>query len=486
MVPAVIPVKARDDAYTVLQQIGRGAFGDVFLCERKTDGATLCMKEVELHLLSPAERKGCLAEVELYMRLPSCPHIIGFHEAFWDSAPDQTLLLVLEYGDGGDLEGLIKARLHREAEPLNEQEALRIFHQLAMGVQFLHSHNVMHRDLKAKNVFLFANGRAVIGDFGTSKTLSSATAFGSTLVGSPLYMSPEILEGEPHSFPTDVWSLGCILYELLTSESPFAGPSYPAVVFKVTQGSYAPLKSSVSLTVRELVAKMLQKEQHKRPTLEDILAIDVFRGKGDQSAQQQLLVDTVDVVSGSELGPASSEAPAPSAGHCDSASVVSSAPIVLPPPAPVETLRAPSALVEPAQDRAVSLEPGKQAKIHVKASAVAVLPTSRAKVAHQIVSSQRLHLHRQQLQQTSKTKLATYSPHAPICHLDLGLPVAPPSSHHHQPRAAMQRKKTSASIPAKRPVDALPPANMEIIGRKVNAALLSSASTAAAKRMTPS
>lgn len=384
------------------------------------------------------------------MRLPSCPHIIGFHEAFWDSAPDQTLLLVLEYGDGGDLEGLIKARLHREAEPLNEQEALRIFHQIAMGVQFLHSHNVMHRDLKAKNVFLFANGRAVIGDFGTSKTLSSATAFGSTLVGSPLYMSPEILEGEPHSFPTDVWSLGCILYELLTSESPFAGPSYPAVVFKVTQGSYAPLKSSVSLTVRELVAKMLQKEQHKRPTLEDILAIDVFRGKGDQSAQQQLLVDTVDVVSGSELRPASSEAPAPSAGHCDSASAVSSAPIVLPPPAPVETLRAPSALVEPAQDRAVSLEPGKQAKIHVKASAVAVLPTSRAKVAHvctllrsfamtvlskcpmtrwgltvncfaylnqQIVSSQRLHLHRQQLQQTSKTKQATYSPHAPICHV---------------------------------------------------------------------
>lgn len=314
------------------------------------------------------------------MRLPRCPHIVGFHEAFWDSAPDQTLLLVLEYGDAGDLEGLIQARQLHEVEPLNEQEALQLFQQIAMGVQFLHSHNILHRDLKAKNVFLFANGRAVIGDFGTSKTLSSASAFGSTLVGSPLYMSPEILEGEPHSFATDVWSLGCILYELLTLTSPFAGPSYPAVVFKITQGSYAPLKSSVSVSVRELVAQMLQKEQHERPTVEDILAMDVLQG-GEQFAQWQLPVDAVDVANGSKLGCPSSKALESSVGYCGLASIVNAAP-TLPPPAPIETLRAPSAPVEPAQDHLTSLEPAKQIRAHAKTSAVAVLPTSRAKVAH--------------------------------------------------------------------------------------------------------
>lgn len=329
-------------------------------------------------------RKGCLAEVELFMRLPCCPYIVGFYEAFWDSVPDQTLVLVLEYGDGGDLEGFIQARqLHRHGiEPPNEQEAMEIFQQIAMGVQFLHSHNVIHRDLKAKNVFLFQDGRAVIGDFGTSKTLSSASAFSSTLVGSPLYMSPEILEGEPHSFATDVWSLGCILYELLSLESPFSGPSYPAVVFRITQGSYKPLMTSVSESVRALVTKMLQNDQHKRPTMEDILAMDIFQGRGGRFAQQ-LSYDDVDMVvdSGSELERPTSQASVLPIEHCEPASIVSSAPI-LPPPAPVETLRASPAPTEPARVHFESSEPEKQSKTHSKASAVAVLPTSRAKMAH--------------------------------------------------------------------------------------------------------
>jgi serine/threonine protein kinase len=152
--------------------------------------------------------------------------------------------------------------------------------QVVEGVAFLHTHNVLHRDLKPQNVFLFRSTpasdglRAVVGDFGSSKTLSSTAALAQTVVGSPLYMSPELLESEPHGTPTDIWSLGCLLYELLTGQPPFRAPSYPAVVRKITRGEYLPLTvdQSGDKKVRELVDWMLQRDPSKRPTAEELLA----------------------------------------------------------------------------------------------------------------------------------------------------------------------------------------------------------------------
>lgn len=155
--------------------------------------------------------------------------------------------------------------------------------QIVKGVAFLHARNVLHRDLKPHNVFLFRSSeqstgiltgvRTVVGDFGSSKTLSSSAALAQTVVGSPLYMSPELLESEPHGPPTDVWSLGCLLYELLVGQPPFRAPSYPAVVRKITRGEYAPLtvEQAGDDKVRELVGLMLQRDPSRRPTADDLL-----------------------------------------------------------------------------------------------------------------------------------------------------------------------------------------------------------------------
>ncbi|KAF1795856.1 Protein kinase-like domain [Phytophthora cactorum] len=226
-------------------------------------------------------RMRCLTEVELLKQLPTHPNIVGFREAFWMQHLDETqqlLVLVLELADGGDLEQYLRG------SSIKEEEARRIFLQIAQGVNHLHRHRVIHRDLKSGNVFLFGSGRVVLGDFGTSKLLPTtagadqfleAQGLTSTVVGSPLFMSPELLEGESHGFATDIWSLGCVLYEMLSGGKPaFCAPSYPAVVFRITQGEYDPLDTTlVSSEARDLVDKILRKDPKNRPNITEVLQL---------------------------------------------------------------------------------------------------------------------------------------------------------------------------------------------------------------------
>ncbi|KAG3090026.1 hypothetical protein PI124_g17320 [Phytophthora idaei] len=275
-----LPTKPRD-GYKQLAHIGRGTYGDVFLCEHVETGDRVCVKETDLTFLSSDERMRCFTEVELLKQLPTHPNIVGFREAFWMQHLDETqqlLVLVLELADGGDLEQYLRG------SSIKEEEARRIFLQIAQGVNHLHRHRVIHRDLKSGNVFLFGSGRVVLGDFGTSKLLPTtagadqfleAQGLTSTVVGSPLFMSPELLEGESHGFATDIWSLGCVLYEMLSGGKPaFCAPSYPAVVFRITQGEYDPLDTTlVSSEARDLVDKILRKDPKNRPNISEVLQL---------------------------------------------------------------------------------------------------------------------------------------------------------------------------------------------------------------------
>ncbi|KAG1697298.1 hypothetical protein DVH05_016582 [Phytophthora capsici] len=212
-----------------------------------------------------------MAGAQSFFILPQ--NIIKFHEAFWADNPDELLILSLEYADGGDLEQYLRSNSIQEAK------AREIFTQVAQGVDHLHRNRVVHRDLKCGNVFLFQSGRVVLGDFGTSKQLPPASdsqvlgpeALTSIVVGSPLYMSPEMLEGELHGFATDIWSLGCVLYEMLAGKPAFSAPSYPAVVYRITQGQYEPLSAAVSSEAVELIASMLQKDPENRPNIAKVL-----------------------------------------------------------------------------------------------------------------------------------------------------------------------------------------------------------------------
>ena len=104
-----------------------------------------------------------------------------------------------------------------------------------MALEYVHSRKVLHRDIKTQNVFLTGANTIKLGDFGISKVLESTTSVAMTVVGTPYYMSPEICQSKPYNYTSDVWSLGCILYELCTLQHAFSGENLLGLVFKIVQ-----------------------------------------------------------------------------------------------------------------------------------------------------------------------------------------------------------------------------------------------------------
>lgn len=126
---------------------------------------------------------------------------------------------IYEYCNGGTLENLLA-----KEKKLTEQRALLIFKQLLDAFQILNKYNIMHRDMKPDNIF-FHNGVIKLGDFGFCKNLGSAEDMAKTMLGSPIYMAPEVLKGEIYSIKADIWSLGVVLYEMVFGHCPFQSNS---------------------------------------------------------------------------------------------------------------------------------------------------------------------------------------------------------------------------------------------------------------------
>ncbi|XP_047737422.1 serine/threonine-protein kinase Nek8 isoform X3 [Hyalella azteca] len=144
------------------------------------------------------------------------PFIIHYHNSF---NHDSSLMIVMEYAAGGNLQSFLQSRL--PSNFLQEQHAVDLFTQMTLGLQHIHRQNILHRDLKPQNIFMDITHKYLkIGDFGISKILSSKSkAF--TVVGTPCYLSPELCQNKPYNKKSDVWALGCILYELLTLKMAF-------------------------------------------------------------------------------------------------------------------------------------------------------------------------------------------------------------------------------------------------------------------------
>ncbi|DBA05400.1 TPA: hypothetical protein N0F65_007562 [Lagenidium giganteum] len=377
---AVLPSRTTADDYRVLARVGKGAYGDVYLGQVVATGEQVCMKEVDLEFLTPAERTNCLSEVEFLRSLPAHRNILAFHDAFWAS-PDKSLMLVTEYADDGDLDRYLHKR-HSHGLPV--PEALKIFHQIALGVEFLHRQHILHRDLKTKNVFLFADGRVVVGDFGTCKVLSSTRGDpASTLIGSPLYMSPETLEGVNYGFEADIWALGCVLYELLTGKAAFAAASYPAVVYKITQGSPEPLQSTIEAPLRALIDQMLDKDRKKRPSMAQIVQSTAPSDAEATSPAPASVVEETTTVDRSPPSPQSQSVatnqnePEETTPLEDNTAVelpiAPTQPPLLPPPPPT----APAASIMPSTRHRTKSSASERNSLH----ASAVFPTSRAHIA---------------------------------------------------------------------------------------------------------
>lgn len=143
--------------------------------------------------------------------------------------------------------------------------------QICLALKYVHDRKILHRDLKTQNIFLTAKGDIKIGDFGIARVLQDTYDCAQTAIGTPYYLSPEICQEKPYNQKTDIWSLGCILYELVTLRHAFNANSMKGLILKILRGSYPSIPTYYSEDLRDLIGEMLTKDPAKRPSIKKIL-----------------------------------------------------------------------------------------------------------------------------------------------------------------------------------------------------------------------
>ncbi|XP_009072527.1 PREDICTED: serine/threonine-protein kinase Nek2 [Acanthisitta chloris] len=222
--------------------------------------------------MTEAEKQMLVSEVNLLRELRH-PNIVRYYDRIIDRS-NTTLYIVMEYCDGGDLASLI-ARCSKERRFLEESFVLRVMTQLTLALKECHRRSdggvTVHRDLKPANVFLDGKQNVKLGDFGLARILHHDTSFAKTFVGTPYYMSPEQMNYLSYNEKSDIWSLGCLLYELCALLPPFTAYNQKELAEKIREGKFRRIPYRYSEQLNELLKEMLNVKDYCRPSVEDIL-----------------------------------------------------------------------------------------------------------------------------------------------------------------------------------------------------------------------
>ena len=256
------------ERFKVIGKIGEGAYSTVYTVKRLEDEKIYALKKVKIKKLSNKEKNNALNEVRILASVNS-PYIIGYKESFIDES-EQALCLVMEYADDGDL--YEKVKLYRKNNTcFREDDIWRIFIQITKGLHDLHEYDILHRDLKSANVFLFRDGTAKLGDLNVSKITSRG--LGCTQTGTPYYASPEVWKDNPYNLKSDIWSLGCVFYELIMLKTPFRGEGMKELYKKVMSGEYPKIAKEFSPKFQIVIDKILKVKPEERPNTSEILEL---------------------------------------------------------------------------------------------------------------------------------------------------------------------------------------------------------------------
>lgn len=217
--------------FEIGKELGKGAFGSVYIAKRKEDGQVYAIKRVKISMLSTKERENALNEVRILASL-SHPNIVGYKDSFFDDE-SKSLLIVMEFADDGDIESKIQKNIKSRSN-FPETVIWTYLIQILQGLKYLHDNRIMHRDLKCANIFLLKSGNLKLGDLNVSKIVKSQMAH--TQTGTPYYASPEVWSDKPYDYKSDLWSVGCIIYELCALKPPFKGTSLENLYKNVLKG----------------------------------------------------------------------------------------------------------------------------------------------------------------------------------------------------------------------------------------------------------
>ena len=254
------------NGFDIISKLGDGAYSVVYKVKRLADGKIYALKKVKLQNLSAKEKENALNEVRILASVKST-FVISYKEAFIEEK-EQSLCIVMEYADKGDLYQKI-CQFKKMGCLIEETDVWRIFIQMVRGLKALHELKILHRDLKSANIFLFADGSAKLGDLNVSKVVRKGLGY--TQTGTPYYASPEVWNDSPYDSKSDIWSLGCVTYEMLTLRPPFRAENMDALYHKVIKGNYSKISDKYSPDIAEIIKMMLKVSPNERPSCAQIL-----------------------------------------------------------------------------------------------------------------------------------------------------------------------------------------------------------------------
>ena len=256
-----------NERFNIIKILGEGGFGKATLIQDKFTSELQVMKEINLRNLDEKAKSQLKEEGKIISQLDH-KNIIKLYDDYHELNKEY---LFMEYADGGDLMNQItKAINNREIIP--ELKIINWFIEICEAIKYIHNKNILHRDLKELNIFLTSNNNIKLGDFGLAKQLNANNNVAFTMVGTIIYESPEILNGRPYDKKSDIWSLGVILYHLLTLKHPFMGMSQVQIINNITHGIYPLINSNFySKDIINLCYSILRVNPFERPGIDLIL-----------------------------------------------------------------------------------------------------------------------------------------------------------------------------------------------------------------------
>ncbi|KAG7472481.1 hypothetical protein MATL_G00109350 [Megalops atlanticus] len=253
------------ESYTFIKVVGKGSYGEVNLVRHKTEGKQYVIKKLNLRTSSKRERRAAEQEAQLLSQLRH-PNIVTYRES-WEGE-DCQLYIVMGFCEGGDLYHRLR---QQKGELLLERQVVEWFVQIAMALQYLHEKHILHRDLKTQNIFLTKTNIIKVGDLGIARVLENQNDMASTLIGTPYYMSPELFSNKPYNYKSDVWALGCCVYEMATLKHAFNAKDMNSLVYRIVEGKPPQMPSKYNPQLGELIKSMLSKKPEDRPDVKHIL-----------------------------------------------------------------------------------------------------------------------------------------------------------------------------------------------------------------------
>ena len=275
--------------FEIIEKLGDGAYSVVYKVKRKQDNKIYALKKVKLKDLSDKEKQNALNEVRILASVKS-NFVISYKEAFIDE-DDTNLCLVMEYADKGDLYQKI-SQFKKIGCLIEEIDVWKIFIQMVKGLKALHDLNILHRDLKSANIFLFSDGSAKIGDLNVSKVVNKGLGY--TQTGTPYYASPEVWKDQPYDIKSDIWSLGCVTFEMLALRPPFRAENMDKLYNKVIKGQYGKISDRYSDDIKEIIKLLLKVNPKERPNCTQILNHDIIKKRLDFFQVQSGFEDELD------------------------------------------------------------------------------------------------------------------------------------------------------------------------------------------------